>query len=400
MDDEKIIEQIQKFYQSKEYHSIKALRERKTLLDVFKKTRSETIHSSMIAWLFNNTEFCNLPEPSLLFLLRLIANKADQQKPIGNEGFQDLWERIILNQVSKLSKVNNDYAETEIQTKAVAKNNGEDEKGKADIVITCKIDDKDQIRICIENKVDSKEHDDQCKKYYDYFSSLDNSDNFKTIYVFLAPQIPNKELSDGGHYIKITYQNLLDAILYPLAQYKDMFSSQSYFYLIEYINTITSIRTNTILAMGEDYQDLLKKFYKENEDLIFAAIDAAAPEEVKTKAFDLRNSLKDKEYTIKFPDKSESSAKGASELARVIATYLAKKTKKVDLLNKWKKLTLPKGSKIERYFIRPSKTRVIPEEISCKGGDIVYCSNVWCEDKVKDLISRCKKVKIYVNEVK
>ena len=344
----------------------------------------------MIAWLFNNNEFCNLPESSLLFLLRLIANTADRQKPKDNINFQDLWKRIFLNQVSKLSKVKNEYAETEIQTITTV-NNSEEEKGKADIVITCTVDGNDKIRICIENKVDSKEHDDQCKKYYNYFSKLDKSDGFKTIYVFLAPQNPQKELSDGGHYIKITYQDLLDAVLYPLVQYKDMLSSQSYFYLIEYINTLTSIRTNTILAMSQEYNKLLQNFYSANEDLIFAAIQAAAPEELKEQASNLHNNIhgQRKEYKITFPNGIIVKAIGYTATAREIAKYLIKNNIE---LSDWEKLECKKDTNKDKWFIQDKKNN---KSKQIEGSNYYYNIN-WGEGKFQSLKDKCAAAHIII----
>ena len=99
------IEVFQKCYQSKEYHELIALRDRMTMFDIFKKSRSETIHSAMIAWCFENKEFQNIPEPSILFLLRLAASNAERQKDeYPNDGRKrfidyDLWWSISANKI-------------------------------------------------------------------------------------------------------------------------------------------------------------------------------------------------------------------------------------------------------------------------------------------------------------
>ena len=226
---------IQAFYQSNEYHALKALSNRKTMLDIFGKPRSETVHSAMLAWLFSNEEFRRLGESPVLFLLRLLAVNAESQKneylndKITIEGrtrfFEDdnLWNEIVDNSI----KVNVNEVRTEEKTKGK-------KNGRSDIAIQCTIDNGKKIRICIENKIDTKEHDDQCSKYFDYY----NADNeYKTVYVYLSPSHPTKLSSNS--FICITYQELLDNVLYPILNYKEYYSEQSVFYLQEYINTIT-----------------------------------------------------------------------------------------------------------------------------------------------------------------
>lgn len=50
-------EKIQKIYSSKEYNLLMKKRSQTTYLEVMKKQRSETIFTSMLAWIFSDPDF-------------------------------------------------------------------------------------------------------------------------------------------------------------------------------------------------------------------------------------------------------------------------------------------------------------------------------------------------------
>ena len=318
------IAMISRFYQSAEYHRLKALQERNTFIDIFGKSRSETIHSALIAWLFKNKEFQTLPEPSVLFLLRLAAKNADLQK--GNTKREDLfpddcWQQVITNNFHINAQTIDANTEQSV------------DKGRVDIEVSfevANVPNINKIRICIENKVDSNEHDEQCKKYYEHYSKSKDS-SFKTIYLFLSPVKP-QQLSDR-HFIKLTYQELLDEVIYPIQRYSEKYSENTQFYLREYINTITSIKTDNILAMSEEYTELLKKFYNNNEDIIKAAILSFGNDEAKEALENIQASTK--KYTISCLGVN-NLVNGHSKLAYEVAKILAKKYNSDSLLKKYK----------------------------------------------------------------
>lgn len=391
-EDKKIIDDIQRCFQSKEYHELKALSERKTLLDIFGKSRSETIYSAMIVWCFDNIEFKNTPEPSILFLLRLAALKAEYQamaSGMSRENLmgEDLWKNIFVNNINNIDV---EEVTLEEQTKT------QTSRGRSDISIKCIInkDKEKKIRILIENKVDSSEHDEQCKKYEEFY---ENNNDYNTVYLFLAPDEPEKLSSDK--FIKITYQDFLDSVLYPIMSYRDQYLTKTVFYLEEFINTITSFRTeknNRILAMSEEVKNLLKEFFKNNRDLIFAAIDSVSDgdEELKEKANKVREGTVT--YTIIFPDLTEKRVCGHTALAYDIAQYLATKYSKKDLLIKYGRLEETTCS--DKDFIleqvkqgKNNRKLYTGEAIISKCGGEVWCSNQWIPNKVEILKDAIEK---------
>ena len=378
---------FQKCYQSKEYHELIALRDRMTMLDIFKKSRSETIHSAMIAWCFENKEFQNIPEPSILFLLRLAASNAERQKDEspgdGRKRFLDgeLWWSISANKI-KTAQV--------LDVKLEEKTNG----GRSDIAIKCNVSDgvkSYKIRVVIENKVDSKEHDEQCENYEKHYSKQKEQDEFDNIYLFLAPREPKDKLS-SNKFIKITYQELLDAVLLPMMCYKSFYSERTINYLEEYINTITSIRTNNILAMSNDTSSLLKDFFENNKDLIRAAVYSVAGENEELKeAFDTIDNGTIT-YHIKFPEPNlpEEDISGHTKMAYRIAQYLAKKYPSSLLLTKYG--TVNNTICSDKNFILgrqiyTSKMRKLftGNAIQCIDHNNIFCSNQWIPDKVSNL---------------
>ena len=181
-----VFAKLQDIYSSEEYNLLMKKRSQTTYLEVMKKQRSETIFTSMLAWIFSDPDFdkgsfesvaeCqsntsnrkkgnmreNKLESPILYLLRLLALKAEDAQMDNN-----LRKKIMTNEI--VVKVL--PAKTEVSTS--------NSKGKAferiDLQLDCIVKDKTnfkekKLRIFLENKVDSDEHDEQCNKYYKYFN--------------------------------------------------------------------------------------------------------------------------------------------------------------------------------------------------------------------------------------
>ena len=88
-------------------------------------------------------------------------------------------------------------------------------------------------------------------------------------------------------YIQINYQEILDNIIQPVCDQKDI-SVENMYRLKDYIKTLgkpaeTDDDTNKniiIMAMEQKERELLTTFFKNNEDLIRAAINALGDEEL------------------------------------------------------------------------------------------------------------------------
>lgn len=272
-----------------------------TMMEAMGKQRDERSFSSLLAWIFENPNFdksWRLGSPTespVVYLLRLLVMQATEQG--NNNGYlmdAKLHKHILLDDII----VCNVSVATEVHTVSSTKGNG-----SVDIVISCDVRSKmkpanfwKRLRIIIENKVDSKEHDDQCEKYHDYFSK--NKGAGIDVYVYLA--INKSEQSICDKFIKITYQELLDHVLTIILKQDREALDPSTRKLKDFVDTISSLKTDkTIIAMNEETKELLKKYYEDNEELIMAAIESFGSEEVKTAVASIRsrtNSLYDVSY--------------------------------------------------------------------------------------------------------
>lgn len=223
-DEKNIVEEISRFYSSEVVNSLIDSVTRKCWFDIIGKRRSETVHSSFIAWLLDSNESHKMGVlPSSLFLNMLTRRVyTDEQK-------QSMPDDLSFSVLTKKMKIANASSITEFQV-----NNG-----RVDILLTLELSEKwkdeyekkeyDCVRVVIENKVDSKEHDKQTETYHDYFSQnpkagLTDCENPFYIYVFLTPA-SNDYLDDktgslpecaDRSYIQINYQDIYDSILLPL----------------------------------------------------------------------------------------------------------------------------------------------------------------------------------------
>ena len=159
------------------------------------------------------------------------------------------------------------------------------------------------INIAIENKIGAPETTKkrfgkdgtettlyQTKAYYQYITKEYKDDI--NLFVFLKPtdrDLENVKQAECkcDKYIQINYQELLDNIIQPVCDQKDI-SVENKYRLKDYIKTLgkpaeTDEDTNKniiIMAMNQKERELLTIFFKNNEDLIRAAINALGDEEL------------------------------------------------------------------------------------------------------------------------
>lgn len=205
-------------------------------------------------------------------------------------------------------------------------------KGKAsdriDLQLDCIVKDKTnfkekKLRIFLENKVDSDEHDEQCNKYYKYFTDKkieDNRNSDYDIFVFLSIDVPEKLSSDK--YIKITYQDLLDNVLTLILMQGSYYPDTSIKYLQDFINTITSLKTNgkRQIAMDKETKELLEKFYVNNREIIEQAVLTCSDNEVKEA---LKTSQRDRtKYKLSYQGTVIENNIPKSKVALKAITYL------------------------------------------------------------------------------
>lgn len=274
---QEVFQAISEFYTSRTFTLLNRRLKTIPFMEVIGKSRSETSHSSFLQWLFQNPELQNSVTPPINSLLKLLAIRSSDNSSLVNPNLMDaeLCKDIITDSIKIISV-------SGICEQA-------NSKGRTDIVIIVAYTYRNRessnpktLRIVIENKIDAKEGKDQCKKYYDHYHKEVDTDH--NIFVFLAPSSPTKISSEN--FIKITYQDILDMVIEPLMNDNGILSERSQQYIKMFVENITSLRNNKAkkqIAMDKELKSLLSDFYNNNEELILAAIDAAAPDEIKAK---------------------------------------------------------------------------------------------------------------------
>ena len=153
---------------------------------------------------------------------------------------------------------------------------------------TTKCFGKDGKRLNKPNKNNVKTVLYQTEAYYQYITEKYKDDI--NIFAFLKPT--DRKLKDikraeckCDKYIQINYQELLDNIIQPVSDQKDI-SVENMYRLKDYIKTLgkpaetdddkdsDTNKNIIIMAMEQKERELLTTFFKNNEDLIRAAINA------------------------------------------------------------------------------------------------------------------------------
>ncbi len=368
------IAEIQQFYNSEALHRFQSLTSRQTFLEICKKRTSETVHSAFLKWLFENSEFARLPLSPIVTLLRLYASKAYEQ---GADVDKDLIKEILSGNIKSVWNVE---GYTEQQTS---------DNRRVDIELTFEYGNGKKGRICIENKLYTKEHNGQCAAYYRHYSNL--NDGRINLFIFLSPD--SSTTTAEPHYVNLTYQDIYDSVLYPLYNnYKEHHSNRSINYLKEYIDTLTAISEEyQPIVMSNEYKELLTEIYKNHRDLFFEAISYAGTKEDK----DLANQATGKNivYAVQYDDSDAKVAKGFTKLARIVIEMLLEHgVSDNEIKEKIGKIDIPKFDQTVLDFestkgadSRYNKTPIVTSEHK------IYVSNQWNNDKATKFIELATK---------
>ena len=287
---------IIKFNLDESINDLKRYYSTPTAWEIINQSRKETRHTQFLAWFFGNKDFNADPNAGpIKKLIVLLLKWANMQE---NAAFdEELANSIYSQSLSILSY--NVTPEYDILVEPYG-------EGDIDILVSCvaKVNDVERnINIAIENKIGAPETTKkrfgkdgtettlyQTKAYYQYITKEYKDDI--NLFVFLKPtdrDLENVKQAECkcDKYIQINYQELLDNIIQPVCDQKDI-SVENKYRLKDYIKTLgkpaeTDEDTNKniiIMAMNQKERELLTIFFKNNEDLIRAAINTLGDEEL------------------------------------------------------------------------------------------------------------------------
>ncbi|PZX94049.1 hypothetical protein DOS84_05315 [Flavobacterium aquariorum] len=250
----------------------------KSFSEILSISRREISHSSFIAWLLDNKEnhllsFFTIQKFLEIIIVRCSTELEKKHPPFFNSVLTDNYS---------------------IKSVIIEKEKGLGKFGRLDIYaeILLLIDNTEQkVKLIIENKVESKENNDQTNGYYQYFNES-KKENEIIFYIYLTA-IPTLELDQLNepecsckNFTQINYQDLVDYLIEPALNQN--ISDKTKFILKEYLQSLsqpsledetTKQKQGLIMALGKEEKELLSNFWKKNEKLIMSAMYAISTDD-------------------------------------------------------------------------------------------------------------------------
>ncbi|HXU37430.1 MAG TPA: PD-(D/E)XK nuclease family protein [Blastocatellia bacterium] len=243
--------------------------------------RSETRHSNFIAWLLNPQEFHGLGSLALQKFLDVCMLALSESKQHERPGMPiSVFEELTVGAAS--------VSEVKVETeKPIGK------YGRIDIYLTGIIRDSGgssrNFNVLIENKVDSREHDSQTVKYYEWLKANSLAgDLYLLVYLTPLPTVKLVELEEAEcrckDFLQINYQYLVDYLIEPAISLTE--SDRSRAFMSDYIRALSvpsverdATRDNEkkgdfIMAISEHERRLLAAFWEKHRSLLVAAFYA------------------------------------------------------------------------------------------------------------------------------
>lgn len=287
---DKIREEIIKFKNDPDFQKLESFYYSKSYSEILGVSRREVSHSGFLAWLLNNAESHNLGEFSIKKLLDIVITFSNEKL---QKKYQDIYNSLITEDyvIEKL------FVKPELVVKNV---------GRVDLFIelVIRVDNKRRIiKLIIENKVESKENNDQTNNYFNHFALM-TADDELAIFIYLTPisTLDLIELTEAEckckEFIQINYQSIVDFLIEPALGQN--ISQQTKNILTEYLKSLSqpSIddeidghKKELIMALGNEERKLLSNFWNKNQKLILAALYAISSDPTQEK--DTRNSIKE-----------------------------------------------------------------------------------------------------------
>ena len=377
---EKVEEWLMQFHSNQATRAIIRKINQNSILDIYGIARSETHHSKFLAWLFNPNESHNTGELALRKLLNIAVRRGIEQNN-QSEDFQWFKSTVLTSASLSSTSASNVQVLTESYVEARGKKGA---KGRIDILVSNLALGGELINIIIENKIYSNEHDEQTTTYFEGINK--KFPDQKNIFLYLTPKsnwempIQNGPSCTCKDFIEINYQDILTEVLSSILG--EPISSATRIAIEDYIHCITSpsIQSKNYNSMATDKEtdEMLKKFWDANEELILAAINAFANSgEKKYKGINevqkaITEFIDNKDYT-KYSINGQGEYNKRKLVENVVRLIISKGG---DVMGTLKNLDDKCAKSLLRtqVFYNKDKSRAV--ELENNGGSI-YISNQW-----------------------
>lgn len=369
-DKNNLVSIIKQFLNSSMLKRYDILKDRMTMMEICNTRETETAHSAFLKWIFSDSEFTRLETSPIILLLQLYAEKSKDQNKT-NEKFDNLISEITDGLIPIIVE-----GRTEVSI---------GDKGRVDIELIINREQPDrELFICIENKINSTEKNQQCTGYYEYYKD-------KAILIFLSPQEDN--CSQDEHFVHILYQDILDCILLPTLKNNGQFiNCKNRYYLEDYVNTLTSIHdSNSPIAMSKEYVDILEEIYNKYCEVFYAAINRFGSKD-EIEALDEATGCNTR-FIVRLNGVDKGSVRGFTKMAILVIKTLVKDCCKPvsDLIKKIGRIDNLKGIDSVVISIKRDKgadSRYSPTIIRAHANQpTLWISNQWNLEKVNKFIT-------------
>lgn len=197
------------------------------IFDILKISRAEIRHSNFLGWLLDPNENHGLKE--------LVLNRF----------LRDIFSDEKAKELSVLDAETLDYSTVSLKR----------EWQNIDLLIVV-----DQKVICVENKVDSKEHSNQLTRYKKIIE--ENFPKHEQVFVYLTPQ-GDHPTTEKEHYIPYSYERFAENLERILHVYGDTLNGK----VSNYINDYLSVLKRNIMQ-NDKLNDLALKLYKSHKETL------------------------------------------------------------------------------------------------------------------------------------
>lgn len=268
----------------------------KSFFEILSKPRSETVHSSFLAWILEGKDFSTgILDSPVMGLLDIISEK-NLESAIQNADPYEFPKDLLPRVLSRSATVTIDSVKLEEGLPDIDDKEKNKKENRFDIILRCTVNNYDvknrpnnKLLIVIENKIGSKESsktNEQNKKIWQterYFNSIITSESgqktyqeYYKIFVFLTS--PDANGPQCSNFVHITYQDIMDRILDPLSNSSKL-SGKAKVIIQDYIKTLSvpaftendeekKTAKYSVLAVGTEEQKKLIDFATTNENLI------------------------------------------------------------------------------------------------------------------------------------
>ncbi len=226
MNENKIKQRYDRLLKDEDFDKLDLGLKNPNIFNILKITNSEIRHSNFLSWLLDPNQSHKLGDIFLKRFLREVffSEKFDDIDQSDVEGI-DLTKVEIIREWKRI-----------------------------DLLIIV-----NDIVVCVENKVLSKEHSNQLKRYKEIINK--EFPNFKKTFVYLNPYGESSE-EESEYYHPISYEFIVESLEKILSVYGESINEKVKNYIKDYITTIKRE------LMGTDkLTELSKKIYKNHKEL-------------------------------------------------------------------------------------------------------------------------------------